>query len=103
VYTLTGPTAVNYVEIAATLEQVIGRTVRYVQVPYDAAQQGMVSSGMPEWIAEDLIRLMKTWADGKGSIVTPDVEKIMNRKPLALREFFENHKGLFIEQPQKAA
>lgn len=103
VYTLTGPTAVTYAEIAATLEKVIARPVHYVPVPYEAAQQGMVSSGMPEWFAEDLIRLMKTWAEGKGSMVTPDVEKIINRKPLSLREFFERYKDLFIVQEGKAA
>ncbi len=46
---------------------------------------------------------MKTWVDGTGSLVTPDVEKIINRKPVALREFFESHRYLFIEQAGKAA
>jgi uncharacterized protein YbjT (DUF2867 family) len=103
VYTLTGPAAVTYAEIAATLEEVLGRPVHYVQVPYEAAQQSMVSSGMPEWFADDLIRLMKTWAEGKGGLVTPDVAKIIGRKPVALREFFESHRYLFNEQAGKAA
>ena len=103
VYTLTGPTAVTYAEIAATLEKVIGRPVRYIQVPFEAAQQGMVVSGMPEWFAEDLIRLMKTWSEGKGSPVTPDVENITHKTPLALREFFELYKDRFIENAGKAA
>jgi uncharacterized protein YbjT (DUF2867 family) len=103
VYTLTGPAAVTYAEIASTLEKVIGKPVHYIPVPFEAAQQGMVSSGMPEWFAEDLIRLMKTWADGKGNIVTPDVEKLINRKPIALRTFFERHRDLFIVKSGIAA
>ena len=103
VYTLTGPTAVNYAEIATTLEKAIGRPIHYVPVPFEAAKQGMLSSGMPEWFAEDLIRLMKTWANGKGNLVSPDVEKLINRKPLALREFFKSHKDVFIEKSEKAA
>jgi len=103
VYTLTGPAAVSYAEIAATLEKVIGKPVRYVQVPFEAARQGMVNSGMPAWFAEDLIRLMKTWVEGRGSMVTPDVENITGRKPLALQEFFENHREDFIVAAGKAA
>jgi len=103
VYTLTGPAAVSYDEIAAALEKVIGKPVRYVKVPFEAAQQGMVNSGMPVWFAEDLIKIMKTWLEGGGSLVTPEVENITGRKPLALKEFFEGQRDLFIVKTDKAA
>jgi uncharacterized protein YbjT (DUF2867 family) len=103
VYSLTGPASVTYYEIAASLEKVLGKPVRYVQVSFEAAQQGMVNSGMPVWFAQDLIKIMKTWLEGRGSLVTPDVENITGRKPLALREFFENHRDLFIVKTDKAA
>lgn len=102
-YTLTGPAAVTYSDIAAALAAIINRPVKYVPVPYEAAQASMVNAGMPAWFADDLIRLMKSWADGKGSMVTPDVEKIINRKPLGIREFFEIHKRLFFAEDDKAA
>jgi len=35
--------------------------------------------------------------------VTPDVENITNWKPLALREFIENHRDLFIVKADKVA
>ena len=63
----------------------------------------MVGMGMPDWLAEDLVRLMKTWAEGKGSAVTRDVEKIIGRAPISVREFFECHKNLFIGKAAKAA
>jgi hypothetical protein len=58
---------------------------------------------MPVWFAEDLIKIMKTWLDGRGSLITSDVENISGRKPLALREFFENHRNLFIVKADKTA
>lgn len=98
IYTLTGPTAATYAEIASTLGEAIGRSVRYIPVSFEAARQGMVQTGMPEWFADDLIKLMKTWAEGKGSMVSPVVEDIIGRKPVTYKEFFTSHRQLFIKQ-----
>jgi hypothetical protein len=67
------------------------------------ALDGMIKSGMPEWFAEDLVRLLKSWSDGKGNILSTDVEKITGRKPISLKEFFFKHKSLFIGTAEKAA
>lgn len=102
-YQLTGQESANYPEIATILGSVINRKVGFVPVSFEAAQQGMIQSGMPDWLAEDMIGLMKTWADGKGSAVTRDVEKIINREPISLKDFFECHKDLFIGKAARAA
>ncbi len=102
-YTLTGPESVAYGRIADTLGGVIGKKVNYVQVPYDAARDGMLKSGMPEWFADDLLRLMKTWGEGKGDIVSRDVENVTGRKPISLKEFFFRHKIAFLGASEKAA
>ena len=102
-YVLTGPEAVTYNEIVATLGKVIGKPVRYVPISFEAAWNGMVKSEMPDWFADDLIRLMKTWSEGRGNIVTSTVEKVLKRKPVSIREFFRSHKDAFIEKKSKAA
>ena len=102
-YQLTGPEAVSYGEIASILGSVIDRKVAYVPVTFEAAQQGMLLLGMPDWLAGDMIGLMKTWAEGKGSAVTGDVEKIIGRPPISVREFFECHKHLFLGKGAMAA
>lgn len=103
IYTLTGPAAISYTEIADTLGKVVNRPVRYMPVSFETARQGMVRSGMPEWIADDLIRLMRTWTEGKGSIVSLDVERILGWKPLSIREFFAGHKEVFLKEEGRAA
>ena len=102
-YTLTGPESLGYGDIASILGRVIGKSVLYVPVTFETARSGMIQAGMPEWFADDLIRLMKTWAEGKGSRVTHDVEMLIERKPISLREFFECHRDVFIGKSGKAA
>lgn len=102
-YTLTGPESATYADIAAALGAVINREVSHEQVTFEAARQGMVQSGMPDWLADDLILLMKTWEAGKGDLVTRDIEKIVGRKPLSVAEFFEIHREAFIGTAGKAA
>jgi uncharacterized protein YbjT (DUF2867 family) len=102
-YTLTGPDSIGYADIASILGEVIGRTVLYVPVTFEATRHGMIQAGIPEWLADDLLGLMKTWAGGKGDRVTHDVEMIIGRKPITLWEFFECHKDLFSGKHGKAA
>jgi len=102
-YTLTGPEAVTYGRIADIVREVIGRKIAYIPVSYDTARDAMVKSGMPEWLAEDLVRLMKTWSKGAGDVVSPDVEKVLGRKPISLKEFFFKHKRALMNNDEKAA
>jgi len=95
-FTLTGPEAVTYTDIAWILAGVIGKPVRYVPVSFDAALKGMVQAGYPDWLAADLVRLMQTWSEGRGSMVSVYVERLTGHKPLSVREFFDRHKSLFL-------
>lgn len=102
-YQLTGPKAVTYDEIATTIGAVIGGRVVSVPITFEAARQNMIRAGMPEWFAEDIIRMMKTWAEGKGSKVTHDVELVLERQPISLREFLECHKAVLTGKLGEAA
>jgi uncharacterized protein YbjT (DUF2867 family) len=95
-YILTGPEAVNFPEIAGALGDIIGKPVKYVKVPYEAAKAGMIKAGMPPWFAEDLVRTMESWRNGAGSIVSNYVEKLAGRKPMSLQEFFMRHRSGFL-------
>ncbi len=95
-YTLTGPEALSYAEIAGTLGDVVGKTVNYVHTPYGRAKADMLKAGMPVWLADDMIMLMQSWRDGKGSIVSNYVEKLTGKKPMSVREFFLHNRSLFL-------
>lgn len=95
-YILTGPEALNFAEIAGALGDIIGKPVKYVQVPYEAAKAGMIKAGMPAWFAEDLVRTMESWRNGAGSIVSNYVEKLTGRKPMSVQDFFMRHRSGFL-------
>lgn len=75
-YTVTGPEALSMDEAAATLGRVLGRPVKYVDVPPDAARQAMLAQGIPAWFVEDLLKLMDAFAAGYGAMVSPDVQAV---------------------------
>ncbi len=47
-YILTGPEAISFHDVAATFSKVLGKDVKYVSVPGEAALQSMVGMGLPE-------------------------------------------------------
>src|SRR6202166_3299190 len=49
IYPLTGPQALTMTEVAAKLSVATGKTVRYVNVPPEAARQAQLAAGMPPW------------------------------------------------------
>ncbi len=92
-YVLTGPESLTFSDIADKWSKVVGKTVRYVPASFEEARLGMVRSGMSSWLANEMIKLMKTWAEGKGDIVSQYVERITGRKPISTQEFLMAHKS----------
>jgi uncharacterized protein YbjT (DUF2867 family) len=75
-YTLTGPEALSMSEAAQKLAAAIGKPVKYVDVPPDAARKAMVAQGIPAWFVEDLLKLMEVFAAGYAATVSPDVNNV---------------------------
>jgi uncharacterized protein YbjT (DUF2867 family) len=94
-YVLTGPRAVTYTEVAADLSTVLGREVRYVDVPDEAARAGMLASGAPEWLADSLVVLYGLLRDGLAAHPTADVRTLTGREPRTFAEFARDHRSAF--------
>ena len=94
-YTLTGPEAISYADIAAILSRVAGRPVKFVDVPRDTAKPALLSAGMPEWLAEGLLELMDLMRAGKMDVVTDDVERVTGTKPRTYEQFAIDHAAVF--------
>jgi uncharacterized protein YbjT (DUF2867 family) len=75
-YTLTGPEALSMSEVARKLTTAVGKPVKYVDVPPDAARRAMVAQGIPPWFVEDLLKLMEFFAAGYAATVSPDAKSI---------------------------
>jgi uncharacterized protein YbjT (DUF2867 family) len=95
VYELTGPESLTYADIAAVLSEVLGKTVRYVDVPNEAAEESMRRSGMPEWNARAVAELFRYFASGAAARTTDTVAKLLGRPPISFAQFAREHAGAF--------
>lgn len=93
-YDLTGPAAVSMPEATAVLAEVIDRSVAYVDLPSDQFRANLVGAGVPEWIAESLVRLYSTIRAGQAATVTTTVQEVTGRPPRSYRQFVEANRGM---------
>ncbi len=90
-YTLTGPESLSYAEMAALMSDASGRQIRYIDVPPEAARQGMLSAHMPEWMV-DVILEINAWAKAsKGAEITTTVKDVLARPAHTFREFARDY------------
>jgi uncharacterized protein YbjT (DUF2867 family) len=86
-YTLTGPDAFSYDELAETLSSAVGRTITHVDLPPNELRYGMVDMGMPDEIADRLLDLERYFRSGEASVVTDDIERVTGRAPRRFADY----------------
>jgi uncharacterized protein YbjT (DUF2867 family) len=91
---LTGPQSLTHEEMVAIIGEVIGRPLRYQEIPPEAAKQGMVQHGFPEPFVE---ALMARYARGVGQAapLTDEVETILGRPARTYAEWVADHAAAF--------
>lgn len=94
---LTGPEALSYSQAAATLGNVLGRTVRYVDVPNEAYRQALIGFGVPDWGADEVVNIYGRgfYREGGGAKVTSTVSDILGRPARSFERFAEDHVSYF--------
>lgn len=78
-YSLTGPTALTFKEVAAVIADVNGRPVTYVDVDQQTWIDGAVAAGVPADYTVMLRWLTGTIIDGDGAVPTGDIEGVLGR------------------------
>jgi uncharacterized protein YbjT (DUF2867 family) len=94
-YELTGAEALTYPEVAATLSEVLGRPVAFVDAPPAAVRRQLVASGMPVWFADGFLTLFAELRHGIAADVTSTVGELTGRPARSLREFLDAHRLVF--------
>jgi uncharacterized protein YbjT (DUF2867 family) len=94
-YAITGPECLSYHEVAAKLSAVLGKPVKYVDVPPDAAFDSMLKAGMAEWNARAVTELYTVFAAGLAAGTTDTIERITGRRPIAFEQFARDHAAAF--------
>ncbi len=64
-YTLTGPEALSYDELASELSKVLGRPISHVSLPPSDLKQGMLAKGMPAELADRMLDLERYFREDR--------------------------------------
>ncbi|MFL5414879.1 MAG: SDR family oxidoreductase [Myxococcales bacterium] len=94
-YPLTGPESMNASQYAAKLSSAIGKPVKFVDVPPEAAKDGMLKSGIPAPYVDALLDLLAAMKAGKADGVTDSVEKVTGRKAGTFDAWARRHAAAF--------
>lgn len=80
-YTLTGPEALTYDEIANELSTVIGRTISHISLSPSDLKHGMLAEGMSEAIVDRMLDLERYYREDQASRITNDIKQVTGRDP----------------------
>jgi uncharacterized protein YbjT (DUF2867 family) len=94
-YRLTGPEAIDYRHAAAQIGAATGRQVEYVDVPPDAARDGLQAAGMPGWLVEHLDGAFALIRDGVFEETTDTVQVLIRREPRSFAQFARDRADAF--------
>ncbi len=94
-YPLTGPASISFGDVATALSKVLGKQVNYVDVPLEAAREGMISMGMSEWFGDAMTEYFQTFSEGYGDFTTPDVEEITGHPARSYETFASDFAPVF--------
>jgi uncharacterized protein YbjT (DUF2867 family) len=95
VYTLTGPAAISFYEVAEALSEVLGKEVRYVNISLENAKRAMLNMGLSEWRADVLIEYAKAHSEGYSNFTTEDVEQLTGHPATSYKEFATDFERVF--------
>lgn len=92
-YHLTGPELLTHADQARIIGEVVGRPIRFVEIPAEAARERL-SQYAPKPIADDIV---KFWARSveRPHAVSSDVETLTGHKAREFRSWVEEHAAAF--------
>lgn len=92
---VTGPEALTWFDVAATMSQMLGRPVKHYPTPPDVLRQALLGMGRPEWLVDHMLELAALLREPEAARVTDTVERATGQPATTLREFLADHKGTF--------
>lgn len=97
-YSLTGPDAITFDEVAATITAVSGQPVTYLDIAQETWIGAAITAGVPAEYAPMLRWLTGAIVAGNGSSPTTEIETVIGRPPTSFRAFAERHATVWNSQ-----
>ena len=94
-YEITGSELVSFHDIAGQLSDVMGREIRYVDVPAEDFKESIVHWVPDDWYVETVSDMFKLTAQGRGALLNDIYTQVTGRAPTSLRQFFRDYSTFF--------
>jgi len=93
IYSLSGPEALTYSEIATKVGKARGAAVKYVNLEPEQLRGGMIGAGVPAYYADLLLDLNRYYTEGHGADITSDVKQVTGRDPISFDQWARENAG----------
>jgi uncharacterized protein YbjT (DUF2867 family) len=90
-YTLTGPDALSYHDVADVISKVSGRIVRYVPMSDEDYRASLLEAGLAESAADYMLVIFRAVRAGHAAQISPDFEKVTGAPATSFRQFAEEN------------
>jgi uncharacterized protein YbjT (DUF2867 family) len=98
-YTITGPEAMSFDEVAAVLTRQTGHPTQHLWVRPVAVRAGLLAAGAEDWFAADMATLHAMLAGGYEDVVTGDLAALLDASPRTLLRFAHDHRDSMAAAP----
>lgn len=92
-FDLTGAEALDHDQVAAILSRVVGRTIRFQDIPPEAMRQGLVGAGLPPDYAEFLVHILGFFKAGYAERTTDAVQRLTGQAPRRFEAYAQEHRA----------
>ena len=92
---ITGPESLSFAEVTTKIGAAIGRQLQFQSISDDEARRLYAATGAPALETEAHVSLWRAIREGRLATVTDTVERILDRKPIALDQWAIENAGAF--------
>jgi uncharacterized protein YbjT (DUF2867 family) len=94
-YDMTGPEALNMIEVAELISLAIGKTVRYVNISSAERKRALLAAGVPPYFADAVDVQSSERRKGSEAVVHPETHTALDIRPTTFAEFARRHAAAF--------
>ncbi len=94
-YALTGPELLSVGDMVQIIARQLGKPIRYIDMPDEAAGEMMRKAGLPDYVVAGLIEAFAAVRAGRFAYVTDTVEQVTGRKSRRFETWCQEHLAAF--------
>jgi uncharacterized protein YbjT (DUF2867 family) len=94
-YSITGPEALSYYQVAEILSHATGKKIDYVNISEEEARHTMRGLGIGDWWINAIIEVYEFYKSCVQAQISPAVEEITGNKPISFSQFAKDYADAF--------